>query len=70
MGKCEYSFLDAEKTCNEEPLKGSNLCILHHDFPEDETGNEFKKIKQLKDEKIKERVKKAISILREHIFMR
>ena len=52
---CEYKFRNGAK-CKEEALPNSKYCILHVDLPEDEEGEEFKRINELKEEKVKEKV--------------
>ena len=71
---CEYKFrrkiygetgywLDSEfgigEPCKEETLPNSDYCILHIDLPEDVESDEFKKINELKEEKVKEKVDKG-----------
>ena len=55
---CEYEFHNG-KRCKEEALPNSKYCILHIDLPEDEEGEEFKRINELKEEKVKEKVNKG-----------
>ena len=55
---CEYKFRDGE-ICKEEALPNSKYCILHIDLPEDTESEEFKKINELKEEKVKEKVDKG-----------
>jgi len=55
---CEYIFKDGEK-CKEEALKGSKYCILHIPYPEDRDSEEFERIAKLKEEKVKEKIKKG-----------
>lgn len=55
---CEYKFRNG-KRCEEEALPNSDYCILHVDLPEDEESEEFKRINELKEEKVKEKVNKG-----------
>ncbi len=55
---CEYTFRDRER-CKEEAMPNSEYCILHVDLPEDEESEEFKRINELKEEKVKEKVDKG-----------
>ena len=55
---CEYKFSDGE-ICKEEALLNSKYCILHIDLPEGKESEEFKRIKELKEEKVKEKVDKG-----------
>ena len=55
---CEYEFRSGER-CKEEALPNSEYCILHVDLPEDEKSEEFKRINELKEEKVKEKVNKG-----------
>ena len=45
--------------CKEEVLPNSKYCILHVDLPEDEKSDEFKRINELKEEKVKEKISKG-----------
>ena len=54
---CEYEFRNGER-CKEEALPNSKYCILHIDLPEDEESDEFKRINELKEEKVKEKISK------------
>ena len=51
--QCEYTFRNGEKW-KEEALPDSNHCILHLELPEDEKSDEFKRIDNLKEEKVRE----------------
>jgi uncharacterized protein YjbI with pentapeptide repeats len=55
---CEYEFRNGER-CKEEALPNSKYCILHVDLPEDVRSDEFKRINELKEEKVKEKVNKG-----------
>ena len=55
---CEYEFRNGER-CKEEALPNSKYCILHIDLPEDEEGEEFKRINKLKEEKVIEKENKG-----------
>ena len=55
---CEYKFRDG-KRCKEEALPNSDYCILHIDLPEDEESDEFKRINELKEGTVREKVNKG-----------
>ena len=55
---CEYKSRYGGR-CKEEALPNSKYCILHIDLPEDEKSDEFKRINELKEEKVKEKVDKG-----------
>ena len=55
---CEYKFRTKEK-CEEKALPNSKYCILHIDFPEDDGSEEFKRINELKEKKVKDKVNKG-----------
>ena len=55
---CEYKFRDG-KRCKEEALPNSNYCILHIYLPEDEESEEFERINELKEEKVREKIGKG-----------
>jgi hypothetical protein len=55
---CDYEFLNGEQ-CEEEAIPNSEYCILHEDLPEDEESDEFKRINELKEEKVKEKIGKG-----------
>ncbi len=52
---CKYVFENGKK-CEEERLKGSEFCALHTPFPEDRNSEEFKRLAELKKEKVKEKI--------------
>ncbi len=52
---CKYVFENGKK-CEEEALKGSEFCALHTPFPEDRNSEEFKRLAELKKEKVKEKI--------------
>ena len=54
---CEYEFRNGER-CKEEAQPNSKYCILHVDLPEDEESAEFKRIHELKEEKVNEKISK------------
>jgi len=54
---CEY--ISNGKKCNEESFENSNYCILHIDLPDDEKSDEFEKITDWKEEKIKQKIDKG-----------
>ncbi|ODS37608.1 hypothetical protein BEH94_10310 [Candidatus Altiarchaeales archaeon WOR_SM1_SCG] len=53
---CEYKFRNGRK-CEEEAFEKSKYCILHIELPEAEGSEEFKRINELKEEKVKKKVK-------------
>ncbi|MDY6864878.1 MAG: potassium channel family protein [Halobacteriota archaeon] len=55
MKTCQYRFRDGDK-CQEEAQPDSEYCILHIDPPEDEDGEEFKILSELKEKKVEEKV--------------
>nr|CBH37559.1 hypothetical membrane protein, ion channel family [uncultured archaeon] len=55
---CEYKFRNGD-ICQEEALQNSKYCILHIDLPEDKKSEEFKRINELKEEKVKEKISKG-----------
>jgi hypothetical protein len=55
---CEYTSRYGGR-CKEEALPNSKYCILHIDLPEDTESEEFKRINELKEEKVKEKVDKG-----------
>ena len=52
---CEYKSLFGWE-CKEEALPNSKYCILHVDLPEDEESDEFKRINELKEKRVKEKI--------------
>jgi uncharacterized protein YjbI with pentapeptide repeats len=52
---CEYTN-PFGKRCREEALQGSKYCILHVDLPEDEESDEFKRINEWKEKRVKEKI--------------
>ncbi len=52
---CKYVFGNGIK-CEEEALMGSEFCALHTPFPEDRNSEEFKRLAELKKEKVKEKI--------------
>ncbi|KAF5437190.1 Pentapeptide repeat-containing protein [Candidatus Methanophagaceae archaeon] len=54
---CEYTFRDGER-CKEEAMPNSKYCVLHVELPEDEESDEFKRINELKEEIVKEKISK------------
>ena len=53
--QCCYVFRNKER-CKEEAFPNSKYCIFHIDFPKDEKSEEFKKINELKKERVKEKI--------------
>ena len=49
---CEYKFRNGRK-CEEKAFEKSKYCILHIELLEDEGSEEFKRINELKEEKVK-----------------
>lgn len=52
---CEYMFRTG-KRCKEENFQDSKYCILHMDFPKNEKSEDYKRIKRLKEAKVKEKI--------------
>ena len=57
---CEYKFRNGSK-CKEEAFENSKYCILHIELPEDEESEEFKRINELKEEKVEEKVNNKLN---------
>ncbi|MFC1787227.1 pentapeptide repeat-containing protein [Halobacteriota archaeon] len=55
MKTCAYKFRNGEK-CREETWQNSEFCIIHIELPEDEESGEFKRINELKDKKVEEKL--------------
>ncbi|MFC1786573.1 pentapeptide repeat-containing protein [Halobacteriota archaeon] len=55
MSTCGYKFRNGEK-CREETWQNSEFCIIHIELPEDEESGEFKRINELKDKKVEEKL--------------
>ncbi|MBZ2165214.1 pentapeptide repeat-containing protein [Methanobacterium spitsbergense] len=58
MKACRYEYSDKfyKFKCNEESLHGSDYCILHTRFPEDENSHDYHVLLEEKNKKIKEKV--------------
>lgn len=55
---CEESNLDCKnKNCNEKVYGSYDYCILHVKLPEDEDSTDFQKINELKEKKVKEKIR-------------
>ncbi len=55
MAQCTYIFGNGSR-CEELTHDSSNLCILHIEFPVDESSEEFTLISELKDEKVTNKI--------------
>ncbi|MCK4526859.1 hypothetical protein KAW18_05770 [candidate division WOR-3 bacterium] len=52
---CGYTFRTGKK-CAEETYQDSKYCIFHVDFPKDEDSEDFKRIRELKEAKVNEKI--------------